>query len=303
MSHPSTAELAELIATSLTGDGVIELRPGVWFYRRSAANRPNHSATGPSFCVIARGRKEVHAGDRTLRYDPAHYLISTLGGPATSCIIEATPEEPYLAFRLELDPAEVTSVMVETLHAPQSRPGLSGIDVSPLEDPLNNATFRLAYLAAMDNDQDYQALGPLVRREIIYRLLTGVQQQRMQYLAQHGGQAHRITRAVQRLQREFSKSLRVEDLAKEVGMSVSGFHAHFKTATEMTPLQYQKELRLLEARRLMLDENCDAAEAGHRVGYDDASYFSRDYKRHFNAPPKRDIAQLKVLQFSVSETS
>ncbi len=290
---PNIVELAELIGRALPGDGQRELRTGVGIYRRSARDQPNHAATQPCFCVIAQGSKEVHTGDRTLRYDPAHYLINTLGGPVSSCVVHASPDEPYLALRLDLDPAEVTSVIVETLHAPPTGPGQSGFDVSPLDAALNNAVLRLARLAADDDAQTYNALGPLVRREIVYRLLTGAQQQRMQYLATRGGQSHRITEAVQRLQRDYDQPLRIEDLARQVGMSVSGFHAHFKTATAMTPLQYQKQLRLLEARRLMLDDALDAAEAGFRVGYEDASYFSRDYKKHFGEPPGRDIARLR----------
>jgi AraC-like DNA-binding protein len=138
-------------------------------------------------------------------------------------------------------------------------------------------------------------LAPLIVREIVYRLLTGAQGNRMRDLATFGGQAHRMVRAVEKIRVNFDKALRIEDLARELGMSVSGFHAHFKAVTAMSPLQFQKQLRLQEARRLMLSENLDAAEAGYRVGYDDASHFSREYKRHLGKPPMRDVEQLREL--------
>jgi len=134
-----------------------------------------------------------------------------------------------------------------------------------------------------------------VIREIVYRLLTGEQGNRMRHLATFGGQAHRMVRAVEKLRTSFDKPLRIEAIARELGMSFSGFHAHFKAVTNMSPLQFQKQIRLQESRRLMVSENLDAAEAGFRVGYEDASHFSRDYKRHFGEPPVRDVERLGEL--------
>jgi len=138
-------------------------------------------------------------------------------------------------------------------------------------------------------------LAPLIVREIVYRLLTGPQCGRLRHLATFGGQAHRMVRAVEKLRQDYDKPLRIEDVARELGMSASGFHAHFKAVTAMSPLQFQKHLRLQEARRLMLSENLDAGEAGYRVGYDDQSHFSRDYRRHFGEPPMRDVERLREL--------
>ena len=138
-------------------------------------------------------------------------------------------------------------------------------------------------------------LAPLIVREIIYRLLNGTQSGQLRHLATFGGQVHRMVRAVEKLRREFDKPLRIEDVAGELGMSVSGFHAHFKAVTAMSPLQFQKHLRLQEARRLMLSQNLDAGEAGYRVGYEDQSQFSREYKRHFGEPPMRDVERLREL--------
>jgi AraC-like DNA-binding protein len=215
--------------------------------------------------------------------------------PLIGEVVEASREQPYLSFRLVLDPSVVTSVMVESgvVHPRGDGSGVKAIDVSALDANLLDATVRLVRL--IDTPSEYRALAPLVVREIVYRLLTGAQGSRMRHLATFGGQAHRMVRAIAKLRENFDKPLQTEDLARDIGMSVSGFHAHFKAVTAMSPLQFQKQLRLQEARRLMLSENLDAAEAGYRVGYDDASHFSREYKRHFGAPPMRDVERLREL--------
>ena len=245
--------------------------------------------------MIAQGRKEILVGEQRLGYDPAHFLIATMGLPAVGQVTEASSESPYLSFRLVLDKSVVTSVMVESSlgYAPGEGGGVRGVDVNPLPTDLLEATLRLVRL--VDEPEDYPTLAPLVVREIVYRLLKSEQGSRLRHLATLGGQTHRMVRAVETLRERFDQSLRVEDLARELNMSVSGFHAHFKAATAMTPLQFLKEIRLQEARRLLLSEDTGAAEAGFRVGYDDASHFSRDYKRHFGAPPLRDVQQLREV--------
>ncbi len=239
-------------------------------------------------------------GEDRFRYDPNHYLICTVGLPIISQIDVASPKEPYLGLRLVLDPAVVTSTMVESGFAQRQNDSVKAIAVSALDPDLLNACLRLARLLQMP--EQYRVLGPLVIREIVYRLLIGEQAHRMRHLTTIGGHAHRIVRAVKKLREDFAKPLRIEDVAREIGMSVSGFHAHFKAVTAMSPLQFQKRLRLQEARRLMLTESLDAAEAGFQVGYDDASHFSREYKRHFGDPPLRDIQSLRELTL-VSEAA
>ena len=286
-------ELADRIAHSLSHDGKLEPRPGVHLHRRSIAGERVHAVSEPSFCVIAQGSKKIMLGDAIFQYDPAHYLVSTMELPVAGEISEASSREPYLSFRLALDPAVVTSVMVESGIA-ETRgdgSGVNALDVSPLDADLLDATLRLVRL--LDTPREYRALSPLVIREIIYRLLTGAQGNRMRHLATFGGQSHRMARAVQTLRENFSKPLRIDRVARELGMSVSGFHSHFKAVTAMSPLQYQKQLRLQEARRLMLSQHLDAAEAGYKVGYDDASHFNREYKRHFGEPPMRDVERLR----------
>jgi AraC-like DNA-binding protein len=242
--------------------------------------------------VIAQGRKEMLLGEKRYWYDPAHYLIATAELPIVAQISEASTEQPYLGLILTLDPSLVSSVMVETGHgAAQSQSLVTAIDVSPLEAGLLDAVVRLVTL--LDSPNDIRFLPPLLTREIVYRLLMGAQRDRLAQIAALGSNSQRITAAITRLRSEFNRPLRIEEVARELGMSVSGFHYHFKALTAMSPLQFQKQLRLQEARRLMLGEGLDATSAGYRVGYDDASYFNREYKKLFGAPPLRDVERLR----------
>jgi AraC-like DNA-binding protein len=285
-------ELSERVARALPRDGSLEPQPGLHFRRHSTPAERVYGLYPPAFCVIAQGSKDILLGEDIFRYDPGHYLISTMQLPLMGEVVEASPETPYLSFRLVLDPSVVSSVMVESgLAHPNKIEGVKAVDVSPLDADLLDATVRLVRLT--DRPDEYRVLAPLVIREIVYRLLMGAQGGRMRHLATFGGQAHRMVRATEKLRENFDKPLKIEDLARELGMSVSGFHAHFKAVTAMSPLQFQKQLRLQEARRLMLSENVNAAEAGYRVGYEDASHFSREYKRHFGEPPMRDVEGLR----------
>jgi AraC-like DNA-binding protein len=285
-------ELAGAIRHALPRDGRVEMQPGLTLFRVSTPTEPVYGVSESSFCVIAQGAKHVMLGGDRFRYDPNHYLISTVGLPTVSQIDMASSENPYLGLRLTLDPAVVTSTMVEAgLVDRPNDSSVKAIAVSALDPDLLNACVRLVRLLQMP--EQHRVLGPLVLREIVYRLLTGDQGHRMRHLTTIGGHAHRMVRAIKKLRQEFAKPLRIEDVAREIGMSVSGFHAHFKAVTAMSPHQFQKRLRLQEARRLMLTESLDAAEAGFQVGYDDASHFSREYKRLFGDPPLRDIQGLR----------
>ena len=287
-------ELAGAIRRALPRDGRVEMQPGLTLFQVSTPSEPVYGVSESSFCVIAQGAKHVILGEDRFRYDPHHYLISTVGLPTISQIEVASSEEPYLGLRLILEPAVVTSTMVEAgLVHRQNESGVKAIAVSALDPDLLNACLRLVRL--LQTPEQYRVLGPLVIREIVYRLLIGEQAHCMRHLTTIGGQAHRIVKAVNKLREDFAKPLRIEDVAREIGMSVSGFHAHFKAVTAMSPPQFQKRLRLQEARRLMLTESLDAAEAGFQVGYDDASHFSREYKRLFGDPPLRDVHVLREL--------
>ena len=292
-AQASRDELIERLAWAVPEDGTAEPLAGLRLRRASSPTELGHGVSDPALCVIAQGSKEIMLGDHRYRYDPAHYLIATAELPIASQITEASKEHPYLGLVLTLDPTLVGSVMVEAGHpAPRSHSAMKAIDVSPLDAGLLDAVVRLVRL--LDSPTDARFLAPLVKREIVYRLLTGEQGGRVCHIAALGGHTHRIAKAIERLRKDFDQPLRIENIARELGMSVSGFHHHFKEVTAMSPLQFQKQLRLQEARRLMLDEHLDAASAGYRVGYDDAAHFNREYKRLFGVPPMRDVHRLRA---------
>ena len=291
-AQASRDELIERLAWAVPEDGTAEPLVGLRLRRASSPTGLGHGVSDPALCVIAQGSKEIVLGDHRYRYDPAHYLIATAELPIASQITEASKEHPYLGLVLTLDPTFVGSIMVEAGYpAPRSHSAMKAIDVSPLDAGLLDAVVRLVRL--LDSLTDARFLAPLVKREIVYRLLTGEQGGRVCHIAALGGHTHRIAKAIERLRKDFDQPLRIEDLAGELGMSVSGFHHHFKEVTAMSPLQFQKQLRLQEARRLMLGEDLDAASAGYRVGYGDAAHFTREYKRLFGAPPMRDGGRLR----------
>jgi len=285
-------ELIERIARAVPEDGTVQPLEGLYLARASVPKQRIHGVIKPSFCMIAQGSKEVLIGDSRYRYDPLHYLISTVELPWVSQILEASRDRPYLSLRLVLDPGLVGAVMAEASHdipTPQTR--TRAMDVSSLDLNLQDALLRLIKL--LDTPAEVPTLMPLITREIVYRLLVESQGARLRYLVVQGGYTSHIARAVERIRKDFDQPLRIEELARDLGMSVSGLQHRFKAVTAMSPMQYQKQLRLQEARRLMLGEDLDAANAGFRVGYRDASYFNREYKSVFGVPPIRDMQQLR----------
>jgi len=291
-AQANRGELVERIARAIRKDGRVEPLKGLRLHRASSPTESVHGMSGFAFCVIAQGSKEVLLGNNRYQYDPAHYLLATAELPVVSQIIEASQERPYLSLRLELDPTLVGSVMVEAGHfSPRSHADVRAINVSPLDANLLDAVVRLVRL--LDTPAEAPFLAPLITREIVYRLLMGEQGDRLRHIAVQGGHIHRIARAIEWLHKEFDQPLRIDGIARELGMSVSSFHHHFKAVTAMSPLQFQKRMRLQEARWLMLGEGLDAASAGYRVGYNDASHFNREYKRLFGLPPLRDVERLR----------
>lgn len=232
-------------------------------------------------------------GDEAYRYDPGHYLIFTVDLPIVFRLEGADEERPYLGLALNLDPDLVASVMMEAgAERGKGDAGVKAIGVSPVGADLLDAVVRLVRL--LDEPGGQKVIAPLIKREIVYRLLAGGEGARLGHLvASSRGDAGRISRAIGHLREHYNEPLRMEEIARRCGMSVSGFHHHFKSVTSMSHLQFQKQVRLQEARRLMLGEDLDAASAGHRVSYEDPSYFGRDYKKLFGAPPQRDIARLR----------
>ncbi|MCL4488980.1 MAG: AraC family transcriptional regulator [Chloroflexi bacterium] len=284
-------ELVERIARAIREDGTVEPLKGIRLHRSSSPELLP-GVSDPAFAVIAQGSKELLLGEERYRYDPYHYCLGTVELPVVSQIIEASKERPYLSLRLELDPLLVGSVMIESGHASSpSHADVKAMDVSQLDPSLLDAVVRIVRL--IDTPTEARVLAPLITREIIYRLLMGKQGDRLRHIAVLGGYTSLIARAIERLRKDFDHPLRIDDIARELGMSVSGFHHHFKAVTAMSPLQFQKQMRLQEARRLMLGEQLDAASAGYRVGFNDASYFNREYKKLFGVPPIRDVERLR----------
>jgi AraC-like DNA-binding protein len=284
-------ELVERIARAIRQDGTAQPLQGLHLYRHSFPLEQVYSVVEPSLCVVAQGSKEFLLGESRYRYDPFHYLLVTVDLPYVGQVLEASKERPFLSLRLDLVPSLVGEVMVEAGHSPRDQADMRAIDVSPVDGHLLDAMVRVARL--LDAPDEARVLLPLITREIIYRLLRGEQGARLRHLAVLGGYSLSMTRAIERLRQDFDQPLRVEQLARDLGMSVSVFHHHFKAVTAISPLQFQKRLRLLEARRLLLGEDLDAASAAYRVGYHDASHFNREYKSLFGVPPMRDVQRLR----------
>ncbi len=292
MATDELTKLAAAIEGHTGSDGVYETAvSALKLSRFSAPSDLVALVYEPCLCIVARGAKEVLLEEETYRLDPARSLLVSVDLPVSARVVEASPGCPYLAVRLSLDPAVVGELLADGTTSPPGPPARA-IAVTAVEPPLLDAIGRL--VALLDAPQDVAALSPLVLREITYRVLTGPQGLRLRQIGVAGAPAHRIARAIRWLKDHFAEPLSVEALAKKVGMSPSAFHLHFKGVTALSPLQYQKRLRLQEARRLMLGEGLDAAVAAFRVGYESPSQFGREYRRTIGAPPRRDVAALQA---------
>ncbi|ENJ5962131.1 AraC family transcriptional regulator [Vibrio parahaemolyticus] len=265
---------------------------GLRFSRWTTPTPPTSYTHNPSICLIAQGRKRVLLGEESFIYDANHFLISSVDLPIIANIIEASEEQPYLGLIMELDLTEISQLIVDSEFAfTQAKEAQKGIAVGELSESLLDAFVRLAEL--LDEGQNIKILAPIIKREIFYRLLMSEQSTRLHQIVTAGSHSHQIAKAIDWLKNNFVKPLSVGDLASFTGMSKSSFYTHFRSMTSMTPLQFQKKLRLSEARRLMLTENLDAMAATFKVGYESPSQFSREYSRLFGAPPSKDIKSLR----------
>jgi AraC-like DNA-binding protein len=255
---------------------------------RRETTAPVSGVCQAAHCLVLQGAKEVMIGERRLRYDPASYFIASVDVPASAAIVEASPERPYIGLSLGLDPDALAALLPDV--PAQAVPHDASFGVSPVTPQLLDAWLRLVRL--LDAPQDIPVLGPLLEREILYRLLQGPQGGVLRQIALADSRLARVRRAIACIRARFDQPLRIEELAELAGMSPASFHRHFKAATAMSPLQYQKTLRLQEARRRLIADP-DAARAGYAVGYESASQFSREYARLFGAPPARDAARLR----------
>jgi AraC-like DNA-binding protein len=276
------------------GEQHITAIPGLSLFRRDEPTEPVSGMYEPSICLVAQGAKRVLLGDDTYVYDAHHYLITSVHLPTIVQIITASRERPYLGLRLKFDQREISQLMADSnLPPPRTQQSSRGMATGEVTLSLLSAFQRLIDLLA--EKEDIPILAPITQREIIYRLLVGDQGLRLRQIAAAGSQSHQIARAIVWLKGNFTRPLSIDDLAAQARMSTSTFHHHFRSMTALSPLQFQKQLRLQEARRLMLAERMDASTAAFQVGYESPSQFSREYNRLFGAPPLRDITNLRHL--------
>ncbi|WP_224242026.1 AraC family transcriptional regulator [Hyalangium gracile] len=260
--------------------------------RASRSGEPLRVLYRPALCMIAQGSKQVMLGEEVYPYDASNYLVVSVDLPVTGQVTRATPKAPYLCFQLDLDPVELAELILKAGHPPpKERNPSRGLFLGETTPALLDAVLRLVRL--LETPEDIPTLAPLAMREILYRILKGEHGWKLGQIATENSQAERIARAIDWLKVHFAEPLRIEDVAREVHMSPSSLHHHFKAVTAMSPLQYQKQLRLQEARRLLLSADVDVATAGFRVGYESPSQFGREYRRLFGAPPGQDLRRLR----------
>ncbi|ARP89326.1 AraC family transcriptional regulator [Bordetella genomosp. 9] len=263
------------------------------FFRREAPSPPCICMIEPSIVLVVQGTKQMVVGGQAYPYDASHFLITSLDIAGNSAVIDASARRPCLGLTLKLDLRTITELIAQGgLPPPRERAAASSVGIGTVTPAILEPFRRL--LGLLDEPEAIPVLAPLIQREIHFRLLMSGQASRLRQIASVDSQGHRIAKAIEWLKIHYALPLRIEELAARVQMSAPTFHHHFRQLTAMSPLQYQKWLRLNEAKRLMLNEHLDAASAAFRVGYESPSQFSREYRRLFGAPPKRDIATLRA---------
>ncbi|GAB0120316.1 AraC family transcriptional regulator [Acidisoma sp. 7E03] len=290
--EPIRARIATAIKRHLDGRGDAQTPiAGLSIHGCAEPKEPSSFFYEPSFAFIAHGAKRVVLGDETYVYDETHFLLTAVDLPTIVQVIGASPETPYLSLKQNIDLELARSLIAEVdaygIPASTSGPAMA---IGPVTAPLAAACLRLIDL--LDTPHDVPILGKAIQREILYRVLTSPVGPRLRQAVEVGTQTYRVTTAIRWIRENYDRALRIEDLARLVGMGESTLHHHFRSQTAMSPLQYQKRIRLHEARRLMLTDRLDAGVAARRVGYDSIAQFNREYRRMFGAPPKREVRQL-----------
>jgi AraC-like DNA-binding protein len=296
-------EMLQIIEKHTPEDGTHDTQvPGLRLIRVSRASEPVYSVYEPSLCIVAQGSKMVFLGQEVYQYDPSSYLTASVHLPITGQVTEASGDMPYFSLQILFDMSQIIDVIQSSGDALRVGTGTSrGMKVSRINDTLLDAILRLAKL--VENPQDIPVLAPSAMREIIYRVLQNDNNASLKQFAIIGSHAQQISGVVEKLNREFAQPLRVDELAAEARMSASSLYDYFKEVTGMSPIQFQKQIRLQEARRLLFSGSIDAAEAAFQVGYESPSHFSREYARMFGLPPVRDVRALRstlVNELSVS---
>lgn len=290
-------EIAAIIAQYASKDGFHDTPiERVTFARSSTVTMPMPNVYRPQLCLVAQGQKEVTLGDQVFTYAPGRYGVITYDLPAIGHVIEATPDKPYLCLYLDFDPVMLAELASRIPPSAETAAAPIGKTVSDASAELLDAALRL--LRLLENPAALPVLGPLAEQEILYHLLAGPDGRRMRHITSSQGRVAQIGRAIAWIGKNFRERLTIAELAAEVGMSPSSLHEHFRAVTAMTPLQFQKQLRLQDARSLMLVHDIDVAAAALHVGYESASQFSREYRRLFGEPPARDIARLRAASDS-----
>ena len=284
-------ELLALASEYSTGEGIRDtIIPSLKIIKTSIPHEKIHTVYKPSLCVILQGEKDVSLADETLTYAPGEYIVVTVDLPVTGEVTQASPKKPYYCLMLEIDPVMVFDVLKEQSQN-KVTPAKKGIFIGKVEESMVDAFFRL--LKCLKNPKDVPVLSPMIIREIIYRLLNDKHGESVKQLGIVGSQTQRIAKVIDSIKSGYAKALKMENLAKEAGMSPASFHRYFKEITLMSPLQFQKQLRLQEARRLLMAGDLDAGSVSFEVGYESPSQFSREYSRMFGLPPKADVNQFK----------
>ncbi|HEY1035879.1 MAG TPA: AraC family transcriptional regulator [Pseudoxanthomonas sp.] len=289
-------ELAALIERSTGGDGLHATAiPALRFSRLSAPMPlPMRGVQEAALCLIVQGAKRAILADEVYEYDASRFVVASVDLPVTGQVTQASADAPYLCLIMKLSPSTIAELVTEAESARAPLPPPSrGLFLQPSSVEMLDAAIRMVKL--LDTPHDIPLLGPLIEREILYRVLCSPQGAMLRHIGIADSQGQRVAKAIHWLRQHYAQPLRIDHIAREVHMSASALHHHFKAVTAMSPLQYQKQLRLQEARRLMLSEVMDAASAGHRVGYESPSQFSREYSRMFGAPPVRDVERLRSL--------
>ncbi|TPI76678.1 AraC family transcriptional regulator [Mesorhizobium sp. B2-8-9] len=291
-------ELAGLIARHARDSGISSTAiPRLTLIRADRPSAPVPAVYEASLCIIAQGSKRVSLADQSVVYDASSYLLVSVDLPLVGHVLEASPAAPYLCCKIDFDLAALADLLV-TERRGSGEKDLPVLAVYPSDPDLIDAASRLVKL--LDRPETIDVLAPLIEREILYRLLTGPHGATLRQMGTVDSHLNQVSRAIATIRNGFQAQLRIDEIAAASGMSASSLHAHFKAITRMTPLEYQKQLRLQEARRLMLADGANAGTAGFAVGYDSPSQFSREYRRLFGAPPRQDIERLQAIPGSAA---
>lgn len=287
-------QLKTQLSSHMPADGVKEcIIPELYLYRTEVTTDVTPVVYDPSLCIMLQGEKEVYLNNDKLVYDPLSYLLVPVTVPVSGKVIKASVNKPYLALKMTIDLKKLADLVIDLGgRVERSKDQVKAMSVGRVDEALLSAVSRMVQL--LDKPSDIPVLYPLLKREILYRLLLGDLGSQLRDFMLLDSQGHRISKVIEILRKKFNEPLRIKDLADEVHLSESALFQAFKAVTAMSPLQYQKKLRLNEARRIMLHEGIEAATASYKVGYESPSQFSREYSRLFGAPPKADIERVRL---------